>query len=70
MAGWLIISVVAILVNAIFDPTLEGPQVGWWLWGFLGFGIGMSVLERWNRLPGLNLGAKTRGDRSAVVTTP
>ena len=70
VAGWLIVSVVAILVNAIFDPTLEGPQVGWWLWGFLGFGIGISVLERWERLPALNLGAEAPVDRSAVVTAP
>lgn len=70
VAGWLIVSVVAILVNAIFDPTLEGPQVGWWLWGFLGFGIGMSVLDRWNRLPALNLSARAAANRSAVVTEP
>jgi O-antigen ligase len=70
VAGWLIISVVAILVNAIFDPTLEGPQVGWWLWAFLGFGIGMSVLDRWNRLPVLNLGGEAPADRPVMVTTP
>jgi O-antigen ligase len=70
VAGWLIVSVAAILVNAIFDPTLEGPQVGWWLWAFLGFGIGMSVLDRWNRLPALDLGRGKQVARSAVVTAP
>jgi O-antigen ligase len=70
VAGWLIVSVVAILVNAVFDPTLEGPQVGWWLWAFLGFGIAMSVLDRWNRLPALDLGGKVPADRPAMVATP
>jgi len=71
VAGWLMVSVVAILVNAIFDPTLEGPQVAWWLWGFVGFGIGLTVLERWNRLPEIALAASDpSSDRRFLVPAP
>ena len=42
---WMIVTTVAILMNAIFDPTLEGPQVAWWMWGILGLGIAMVTLD-------------------------
>lgn len=70
VAGWLVISCVAILVNAIFDPALEGPQVSWWMWGFVGFGIAMAVLDRWNRLPALRLTAQSSDRRPSVVAAP
>jgi len=35
-------SAVALLVNAVFDPTLEGPQVGIWLWVLFGLGVALS----------------------------
>lgn len=54
---WLIVSVAAILVNAIFDPTLEGPQVAWWLWTIFGFGVSLVVLDRAGRLPAISLAA-------------
>jgi hypothetical protein len=38
LAGWLIAAVIMILVNAIFDPTLEGPQVAIWTWALFGIG--------------------------------
>lgn len=41
LIAWLLVSVLVILVNAIFDPTVEGPQVGFWLWMF--FGVGSAV---------------------------
>ncbi len=52
---WMIVTVAAILVNAIFDPTLEGPQVAWWLWGILGLGISIVTLDRVGRLPSITL---------------
>jgi hypothetical protein len=55
--AWLIVSSAAILINSIFDPALEGPQVAWWLWAMLGLGIAMVALERIGRLPDLNLAA-------------
>jgi hypothetical protein len=67
---WLIVTVVAILVNAIFDPTLEGPQVGWWLWASLGFGIAMSLLERAGRLPEVVLQSGTRTLQRGDVRAP
>ncbi|MDJ0498200.1 MAG: O-antigen ligase family protein [Acidimicrobiia bacterium] len=52
---WLLVTVLAILVNAIFDPTLEGPQVAWWLWAMLGFGISLVTLHQAGRLPAMSL---------------
>jgi hypothetical protein len=43
LAAWLIVSVLMMLVNAVFDPTVEGPQVGFWLWLMFGIGAAMSL---------------------------
>jgi O-antigen ligase len=43
LAGWLIAAIVAILVNAVFDPSLEGPQVAIWTWTLFGIGAALSV---------------------------
>lgn len=51
-SAWVMVGVAAINVNAIFDPTLEGPQVGMWLWTLAGLGIFLSILTR-NRRFGL-----------------
>ncbi len=67
---WLIVSVAAILVNAIFDPSLEGPQVAWWLWGFFGFGIAMDVLEKRDVLPRFTLRRQGRTPSTAGVSAP
>lgn len=50
LAGWIMISPIPILVNAVFDPTLEGPQVSVWLWAFFGAGAALAVLSRWGNL--------------------
>jgi len=42
--AWLVVSAVMILVNAIFDPTLEGPQVAVWLWTLFGIGSALPLL--------------------------
>jgi hypothetical protein len=42
LIAWLLVSALMILVNAIFDPTLEGPQVSFWLW-FM-YGVGAAIL--------------------------
>ena len=68
--AWLIVSSTAILINSIFDPALEGPQVAWWLWAMLGLGISMVVLERIDRLPDLNLArTASRSPASAGALT-
>ncbi len=67
---WLIASVVGILINAIFDPTLEGPQVAWWLWAFVGFGFAMSVLDRLGILPDIDLRRTTPSDHREAVAAP
>lgn len=35
---WLLAASISILVNALFDPTIEGPQVGIWLYTIVGLG--------------------------------
>jgi hypothetical protein len=37
--GWLLVYWLAACVNASFDPYLEGPQGGIWLWCVIGFGL-------------------------------
>lgn len=43
LAAWCAVSAVGFLVNAGFDPSLEGPQAGVWLWIIVGLGIGISA---------------------------
>lgn len=38
--------VMAILINASFDVTLEGPMQGIWFWCLFGFGIGSVMVYR------------------------
>jgi hypothetical protein len=58
LVGALITAVGMILVNAFFDPTLEGPQVGMWLWFF--FGLGASLQLVYHGFPALNVWNETR----------
>jgi hypothetical protein len=44
LAGWVLTAAVMMLVNAVFDPTLEGPQVAVWLWAI--FGVGAALVAR------------------------
>jgi len=43
-----IVGVTCLLVNAYFDPTLEGPQVAIWLWTLVGLTVGLAALSRPN----------------------
>jgi hypothetical protein len=40
----------AILVNAVFDPSIEGPPVSVWTWSIFGLGLGLMTLSRPDRL--------------------
>jgi hypothetical protein len=37
--GWLFVAWAAALVNASFDPSLQGPQAGIWFWSMMGLAI-------------------------------
>jgi hypothetical protein len=50
----LLIGAGMILVNAFFDPTVEGPQVGIWLW-FI-FGVGAALQLVYHGFPALAVG--------------
>lgn len=43
---WLVLAMTAILVNAFFDPTIEGPQVGVWAWTLFGMGAVLGLGAR------------------------
>jgi hypothetical protein len=36
----------AVLVNAVFDPSIEGPPVSAWIWSVYGLGLGLVLLSR------------------------
>ena len=46
VALWLMISCGMILINAVVDPTLEGPQVATWAWTLFGVGSALPLLLR------------------------
>jgi hypothetical protein len=43
--------VVATHVNAVFDPSMEGPPVSYWLWSAYGLGLGLTALSRRSPFP-------------------
>jgi hypothetical protein len=53
LASWIMLAPIPILVNAIFDPTLEGAQVSMLLWAFFGIGSSLVILSQQNRFPQL-----------------
>lgn len=44
ITGWLVAAITAMLINAFFDPALEGPQTAIWFWTL--FGIGAVLRPR------------------------
>jgi hypothetical protein len=58
LVGALVTGVGMILVNAFFDPTMEGPQVGMWVWFF--FGLGASLQLVYHGFPALNVWSEAR----------
>jgi len=49
---WCMIAATALLINGVFDPTLEGPQAAVWLWTIFGAGAVIAAeanLTRWVR---------------------
>ena len=50
--GWAMLAAFAILVNSLFDGTLEGPQAAVWLWSIFGLGAAIAMetnLREWQR---------------------
>ncbi|MDJ0925415.1 MAG: O-antigen ligase family protein [Acidimicrobiia bacterium] len=65
LVTWLMLTPIPILVNAIFDPTLEGAQVAMLLWAFFGSGAALVILSQRNRFPAL-VGSRFREDAVAA----
>ncbi|HYZ41655.1 MAG TPA: O-antigen ligase family protein, partial [Stellaceae bacterium] len=47
--------VASIIINASFDPVLEGPMQGVWFWSLIGFGIGSTMVYRSRAMASPNL---------------
>lgn len=50
--GWAMLAATAMLVNAFFDGTLEGPQAAVWLWAVFGLGAAIAMetnMREWRR---------------------
>jgi O-antigen/teichoic acid export membrane protein len=56
LAAWLLAAAVGFLVNAYFDPSLEGPQACIWLYVLLGVGAAMTRRRRAVSRPDLSVG--------------
>ena len=41
--AWCMIGALAMLINGIFDPSLEGPQAAVWLWCIVGMGAAIAI---------------------------
>ncbi|MGI9586545.1 MAG: O-antigen ligase family protein [Acidimicrobiia bacterium] len=61
--AWVLVSAFMILLNSVFDPTLEGPQVGMMLWVF--FGIGASIPLLYAGLAGSRFSVSSKGGAEA-----
>ena len=49
---WCMIGATALLINGVFDPSLEGPQAAAWLWTIFGAGAVLAVeanTARWRQ---------------------
>jgi O-antigen ligase/polysaccharide polymerase Wzy-like membrane protein len=44
---WITCYVLAFVINASFDVTLEGPAHGIWFWCLVGLGLGATMVYRW-----------------------
>lgn len=60
IAGWLLAAAVGMLVNAYFDPSLEGPQACIWLYVIVGVGAALTRSQRPLSAPGLRGGIESR----------
>lgn len=63
LVTWVMMVPIPILVNCIFDPTLEGAQVAMVLWAFFGVGSALVILAQQNRFPSLASLGKDAGTR-------
>lgn len=48
---WIACYVLAFVINASFDATLEGPVHGIWFWCLVGLGLGATMVYRWQTSP-------------------
>lgn len=51
LVAWCALSVCGLVLNANFDPTLEGPQVAIWFWTLYGIGVTLLLSQRRGRHP-------------------
>ncbi len=69
LAAWLVVAALMMLVNAVFDPTLEGPQVAFWLWAVFGLGVALPVVYSGVVTDRLSIELPTDGPRTLARTS-
>ena len=60
---WIVCYATAIVINAAFDVTLEGPMQGIWFWSLFGFGIGSVMVYRAQAAAGTADGIASSGSK-------
>ena len=48
--AWCMVAALTVLINGVFDPSLEGPQAAVWIWSVFGIGALVAVegtVTRW-----------------------
>jgi O-Antigen ligase len=67
--AWVLAFWIAFLINATFDPSLEGPQGGIWFWCVFAYGIALTMVQA-QRIPVLPPRVVTASpERVPVFTT-
>jgi O-antigen ligase len=67
VVGWLMLTPIPLLVNCIFDPTLEGAQVAMFLWAIFGAGVALIILAQQHRFPSLTMNGLRSGSRPSLT---
>ena len=65
LSTWVMLAMSGILLNAFFDPTIEGPQVGVWAWTLFGMGAVLGLGARASRSHGRR--GTRRGDYDRLL---
>jgi hypothetical protein len=68
MDAWIFIYWLAMIVNASFDPYLEGPQGGIWFWSV--FGLGIYCIRRQEQLVSAAQSMHRRTPAPAMTQAP
>lgn len=49
LAGWAMAAMAGFHIEAVFNPSIEGPQTAFWVWSIFGLGMYLAAVSRWRR---------------------